>query len=410
MNKIVKSIASLLLATSMLLAGNGLLGTLTSLRATEEGFNEILTGVIMAAYFFGFIIGIYLCPLLLKRVGHIRTFTAFMAIASVSILLQGHWVSAAGWICLRLLVGICLVGVYVVIESWLNEVSTNENRGKTLSVYQMTTLIALALGQYLLLLGEVGSSSLFVLAAALFMLGIVPVALTKLNEPKIVDTTESLNLFKLYQVSQMAILSSLISGLVNGSFFSLGAVSAMQLGMDKTAIAGFISTMILGGALLQWPIGYYSDRYDRRKIIAFAGLFGSIFSILLLTLFQWHSQAVIIVVFLYGGMSFVLYPMGAALLNDIIPRDKFVLAARGMSMTYGIGAATGPVCVGLLMTLTRPEALYVFSAALHLFIAGFGFVQLRKVKLQVVEHETFVPMVRTSPVVLEMHPQADTAK
>lgn len=404
MNKIVKSIAPLLLAISLLLSGNGLLGTLTGMRASYEGFHEILTGLIMAAYFLGFVVGIYLCPALLKSVGYIRTFTVLVALCAVAIILQGYFVTIYSWILLRLLVGICLVGVYVVIESWLNNLTSNENRGKTLCVYQMTTLLALAAGQFLILMADVNTHTLFVLSAALFVISIVPVALTKLDEPEIVNGAESLDLRELYQISRVSILSSLTSGLVNGSFFALAAVSAIQLGLDKKEIAILMSAMILGGAILQWPIGHLSDRFDRRNIIALASLFGSIFSVLMLFFFHYYKDGIIVIVFLYGGMSFVLYPIGSALLNDIIPREKFVLAARGMSLTYGIGAAIGPICVGLLMTMTGPEAQYVFSAIILFILALFGYFEVHNNDLPITEHEAFIPMVRTSPVALELHP------
>ena len=408
MRKIVTLVASLLLAVSLLLMGSGLLGTLTGIRATLEGFSDTLTGIITSAYFIGFILGNYIVPLLLKRVGHIRTFAALTAMASICVIAQGYIISPASWLLLRLLLGVCLVGVYIVVESWLNELTDNTTRGKTLSTYQSTTLIALALGQYLILLTDVTTSALFVLSGALFVLGIIPVALTKLSEPVVVNTGQRLDLKELYLTSPMAILGAMTAGLVNGAFLSLAAVSAYHLGLDKGEIAVFMSAMILGGVFLQWPIGHYSDKADRRKVMALAATGGIIFSLLIVVFFHWFRAGIVFAAFLYGGMVFVLYPIGAAHLNDTLPREKFVLAARGMSLSYGIGAATGPICVGILMNLTGPYALYIFDALLLAVLAGTGFYRVRHVALPETEREAFVPLVRTSTVALEMHPQSES--
>jgi MFS family permease len=400
-------VLSLFLGTAILLLGIGLQSTLISLRATLEQFSLNTIGLVMSAYFFGFILGGYLCPPLIRRVGHIRAFTVMASIASAAAVAYPIWVDPVFWAFLRLLTGICMMGLYMVIESWLNSVAPNTHRGQIFSIYIAITLLAIAGGQYLLLLAEVGSYELFGIAAILLSLALIPVAITRLSQPELTESAR-LKLTALYKISPLGVIGALSTGLVMGAFWGLAPVYAANIGLDTAGVAGLMSAAIVGGVVLQWPIGLISDRIDRRKVLGLATLMAAIMSLLAYLLGQSVSIPLYIVAFVFGGFVFSLYGLSVAHTNDQLEKVQILEATRGLLQLYGVGAMLGPVLAGQAMGLFGPGALPLYFSLMLGLLLLFTYYRMQKREAPPVEEQgEYVTMSRTSPIVLEMSPLLD---
>lgn len=405
----IYGVSGLLGGMGIVLVGSGLLGTLVPVRASLEGFSDFAIGVVMSAYYVGFIVGTVVCSRIIRRVGHIRAFATFAAVATVSILAHPVLVSPAFWTVLRALVGASLIGVYITVESWLNDRADRSNRGSLLAVYEMVGLGSLAAGQFLLTAGEIRGMAPFMIAGGLFALGLVPVALTRLPEPDLGESSR-LTLGALVRISPVAVVGTLAGAAVAGAFFSLGPLYAQRLGLGEPEIAAFMSAGLVGGALLQWPIGGLSDRVDRRLVIGATALLGAGSCALTVLVADSGLPALLMATFLFGGMTLVLYALCVAHANDLLPQAQFLDAARGFNFLYGVGAAVAPVVIGALMSRAGPASLYGFCAVA---LVGLGVLALvralvRPDRLAGVREE-FVPVVTPSAEALEMHPHRPVA-
>jgi MFS family permease len=269
------AVSSLLTGIGLLLMGLALLSTALGVRAVSEGYNDTITGLIMASYFAGFILGSYVCPRLIRRIGPIRSFTALAAIGSVSAFLPTLILHPVVWAVLRFITGVALVGLYMILESWLNHISPNEKRGKIFAAYMIVTLLAHAAGQFLLLFDPQAQNTAFGIAATFFSLGLVPVALTRLPEPRPIPAP-ALHLRHIISLSPLSVAVALASGMTTSSFWALGAVFANRIGMTGEDIVYFMAITISGGVLLQWPIGHFSDYIDRRLVLTIVSVLAAI--------------------------------------------------------------------------------------------------------------------------------------
>jgi MFS family permease len=311
-------LSTLLLGTSLFVASTGLLGTILALQADASGFSSAITGLVMAAYFAGFVVGTSFCPTVVRRAGHVRAFSAFAACAAAAVLLHPLLTGAVEWALLRFITGVCVVGLYMVVESWLNERTANDERGRVFAIYQVIALLSLAIGQYLILFDHGSPTTPYLVAGALFSLGLVPIVLTRVPEPAPI-TTVRLDPKALWKASPLGVAGTLVAALANGAYFALGPVFAQHMGLSVGQIALFMSLVLLGGMALQWPIGHFSDVLDRRKVILGVSLCGTLFAALA-ALAVSHSIALFFVlVFLYGGATFSLYPLCVAHSNDNVP-------------------------------------------------------------------------------------------
>ena len=281
MLRVLLPITALLTSVALLLGGNGLLGTLLAVRSQTEGWGERTTGLVMSGYFVGFFLGTFTAPLLIRRVGHIRAFAFHAALAAAAVLVYPLWMEPMGWLALRVVTGMALVGLCTVIESWLNAQAAPEHRSRVFAVYMVVTLLALASGQLLLDLQPPRSPVLFSLVAILFALAILPVSTTQLQPPTL-STAPRTHILQLCRAAPSAAAGALLAGLALGAFWGLGAVYAASLGLDRAGIGTFMAVTILGGAALQLPIGRLSDRGDRRSTLAVVAALGSVTAMLAL--------------------------------------------------------------------------------------------------------------------------------
>jgi len=401
MQKTLSSISGLLISVAILLLGSGLLGTLLSLRANMEGFTETTIGLIASMYFLGFIVGTFVCPRLIQRSGHIRSFAVVASLASCTILVYGLWLDPVVWMIARFVTGICLVSIYMIIESWLNAQARNDIRGRIFATYMMINLFFLAAGQFLILAGDINTMELFGISAILFSLGLVPVAMTRLPEPAPVHEIRP-DLRKLYKLVPSGFMGSLVSGLVGSAFWGLGPLFAYQSELSEEGIAVFMSSAIIGGALLQWPLGLLSDRRDRRRVLFDISLFSTVIAIACLLAPTDTPVWLAVGMFFYGGMMFSIYPISAALTNDYTDPAEHVETSGNLLMVYGLGAAFGPFLGGLAMQWFGRESLFVLFAVFGVSLALYiHYQRSRFPEAPETEKTHFVPLTRTSQVAAE---------
>ena len=401
------SIFSLLLAIGILLIGNGLLGTTLSIHAGLESFSDTVTGIIMSAFFIGFVIGSYICPRLISRVGHIRAFAVLAAFGSVSVLLHGLFVDSVVWWFLRIISGISMVGLYLVVESWLNTLIPSEYRGKIFSVYVAVTLFSLGVGQYLILFYGAGTLATYALCAIFFILALVPISITRLPQPTQVAVPK-LILRRLINISPLGVAGALVTGLGNGAFWGLGALYAHNMSYSEADIAFFMSAIIFGGALLQLPIGSLSDRFDRRKVLMIVCVFATLMA-LSIFIFSQRSQFVLMLsAIFYGGFSFSVYSLSVAHTNDQIEPTEVMDATQGLLLLNGVGAAIGPIIAGVFMHILGAQGLMIYFSIVFGILALFIVFRMGvSTPIPNEEQGDFVPMARTGTAAVEMDPRTE---
>ena len=400
------SLSALLISAGILLAGNGLQSTLVAVRANIEGFSLPVIGLLFSSYFAGFIAGCLAGPGMVARAGHIRAFGALAALAVASALIFALSVHVSVWIFLRIITGFCFAGLYMIIESWINEKSSNENRGQVLAVYRIVDLTAVTIGQYLLTVSNPAGFALFSLVAILVSLSIVPVAMTKSSGPAPIANT-SLNLRKLLRVSPLAAAGAFGVGLANGAFWGIAPVYIQQLGYASGMVATFMSVAIVAGALAQWPVGYFSDLIDRRKVLV--GVSGAcVLSGIFLWLFGAVSPLMLLVgAGLFGIFAMPLFGLSAAHANDHAEVDEFVAISGGLLLVYAVGAVVGPAIAPLVMEATTPSALFAYTAAVHALLFSFGLFRMtRRAGVPRDEQSDYVAVPRTTPAVFEFDPRS----
>lgn len=408
MSSQLSSISAILLSTAFFLMGNGLVSTLTPVRAHLEGFSDIALGALGSWYYAGFVAGCFAGPHLLARSGHIRTFAIAAAAVAVCVLLQPMAPAPVAWFVLRALMGVCIAVLFMALESWLNDRATNETRGQILSIYVVVNLSSLILGQWLLLFAAPGSFELFSIGAAAYCLCLVPVCLTRLPQPA-PRLAPRLHLTRLFTVAPVGAAGCMTVGLANGAFWTLGPVYAQSLGFGRTGLALFMSVFIAGGALVQWPLGRLSDGTDRRWIIAGICTAASAAGIAL-ALFGWLLVRVpelfFLLVFVLGACMLPLYSLSIAHANDRLTRSEFVEASAGLLMIMAALSVPGPLLAAFLTSVAGSFALFVFTALAHAAMAFFAFTRTRLREAPAVEtRDAFNPLPQSSPAALNLDPR-----
>jgi MFS family permease len=360
----------LLFSVSLLRMGNGLQGTLLPVRANIEQFTTIQLGLLGTAYFLGFTFGCIHGPLLVRRSGHIRAYLAMTALASVVALMHALYVDPATWFVLRALTGYCFAVLYIVIESWLNARSDNRTRGTVFSIYTAINLTVITAGQMMLGLAEPQSFNLFAFAAILVSLAALPIAFTGSVSPTQTEFVRP-HVGKLYKISPVGVAGCFAVGLANGAFWSLGPVFAQNEGFGVSEIAVFMSAVVLGGALAQWPLGSLSDHVDRRIVMVAAAVIAMVAALAMMAVPAFDKSAVVVAGAVFGAGAFPLYALAVAHANDYADAAQSVEVSSGLLLMYGMGAAAGPLLASLSRELMNTPTLFFFTAVVHLMLIGY---------------------------------------
>ena len=377
MRSAIAPISALLLSVAILLTGNGLQGILLPIRAQIEAFSTFEIGIMGSAYYLGFAAGCLFTTHLVRLVGHIRAFTAMICVASSVTLVHALLLAPLAWWPLRAVTGFCFAGLYMVIESWLNERATNENRGTIFSIYTIITLTVITCGQLMITLSDPSSFALFCLVGILISIAAVPVALTTAQAPAPISKVE-VRLKHIFRMSPVGFVGCLVVGLANGSFWSLGPVFAKDSGMSTAGVAWFMSITVIAGALGQAPLGLASDKTDRRKLIALTCMAASVAGIAMCLFSQLWSLGILISAFFFGAFALPLYSLCVALTNDYASPDEYVEAAIGLLLIFAVGAVIGPLLSSAIMKTVGRVGLFGFSAAVHTAMAAYAIYRIKR--------------------------------
>ena len=417
--KEVKKSWALFLGIGTMMIAHGLQLQVMGIRSVVENFNVVTTGIFMSGYYVGYFLGSHTTPKLVQKVGHIRVFAAFASLASLSALVAAVYVNPFMWTLSRFITGISLVSCYVVTESWLNDRATNKNRGQLLSTYMIILYFGLAIGMLLLNLSDPKNYEPFILVSVLLSLALVPILLTKRAAPKF-KKIGTISIIELYKISPLGTVSSFCTGIIHAAFFSLISVYATlaKFTIFETSILVFIAT--ISGVFSQYPIGYFSDFFDRRKVIVVTTMGSAVFALLAMIIagsslakmylaigLSFSKIFFFISVGLYASLCLPLFSLNLAHTNDFVPKEKFVAAGGGLQLIFGIGAISGPILCSMFMQIFDLNGFFIFLVILHAVIAIFGIYRM-KVR-QTVENpdSTFTPMpANITPTGLTLDPDA----
>ncbi|MDA9285973.1 MFS transporter [Pseudomonadales bacterium] len=398
MTGLLISVTALLASVAILLLGHGLQLTLVPLYAVSLDWAPELIGYTGSSYFIGFVVGCLTIPRLVARVGHIRVFAVLIAAATAALLFIGLVDQFWFWMLSRAVSGWAFAGVYMVIESWLNEKTAVEHRGSVLSVYIIITLVSICIGQ--LLVGfELGFPGLFMLAAALLVLGVVPIGLTSSSLPGPIPVVQ-FRLARVVAASQVAMVGAFFGGLVTGGFWALGPVVASVNGLEKEQIGMFMAVTILGGTVFQYPVGRLSDRVDRRYVIAGLALLGMLTCLSATVLLSYSPGLIYATMFLFGGMTFPLYSLCLAHANDNTSLSLMEIAS-GVLMMNSAGSVFGPLIVAFLIGYTH-QALFIVSAVALALLVCWTLYRIQFHEVTRDHFEPFVAVRNTSVEIVEL--------
>ena len=401
-------VRALLLAIFVLMAGSGFLSTLIAIRLELAGASAATIGLVGTSYFGGLMLGSLRVERVIVRIGHIRAFAAFVTVYSASSLTYAILDAAAVWTALRFVDGFAMAGVFVCLESWLNQQASPKNRSSVLAFYMIALYCGQAAGQFLLNLGDNAPALPFMVSAILLSIALLPVLLTRMEQPRI-EAVAPFSLRKLYKVSPLGIVGTLLTGAMLGAFYALGAVYIQRIGMSLAQVALFTSCVIGGGVALQYPLGILSDRFDRRLVViaCFLAAAGFCAPLALLELSSFH---VILLGSLFGGFAFALYPLCVAHSNDHLSEEERLGASSGLVLTYSAGAVAGPLIGSTGMGVLGPAGLFAVIGALAALGGLFGIWRsFVRPGVPAEAQQAFQSLPRTTPMaaVLEAGEDAD---
>jgi MFS family permease len=409
MIQILASVFSLLLGAAILVVGNALLGIVLPVRMGIEHVPEFQSGLVMSAYYLGFVIGSARIQSLIRRAGHIRAFAALAAVMTAAAMVHALVFDIWVWAGMRIVAGFCLAGLYAIIESWLNVKSSNENRGQILSIYVVTIYTASFGGQFLVNIGTVQGTELYCIVGLAVALSLVPVVLTRVPGPEI-DKIKPMSLMALYRASPLGTVVTCGAGLLSGAFYALGAIYANSIGLSVFEVSLFMGAPIFGGLALQYPIGWLSDRYDRRTVLlgVLAGTLISSVTVILIAMKQGPLSGTLTAVFVFGGCLAAIYPIAVSQVYDYIDRAEMVGASGGLLLIWSIGAVAGPLIASALMGRFGPDTFFMYLTVVALLLLVFTrYRMVRRVARPAGEQTGFVAMQTTSAIAGALDPRTD---
>ncbi len=401
MIQMLSGVWALLLGIVLIMLGNGMHFTLIGLRGGIEGFSASELAIVTSGYFIGFLSGARLTPLMIRRVGHVRVFAALGSFMSAGLIAFPLLTDPWAWTVLRLIIGFCMSGIYVAAESWLNHAATNETRGKVLSAYMIAQTLGIIGAQGLLTLGDAGTSVLFIGASILVSISFAPILLSATPVPA-VAVARPMPLRDLFVGSPLGTVGIFLLGSVYATQSGMGAVFGTQIGMTAAQIALFVAMLFAGALVLQYPVGWLSDRMDRRKLIFGAAFLGATSCVM-----GWIAGGglwpLMAAAFFAGGVTTPLYALFLAYTNDSLTAEDMPAASGGLVFTFGLGAIVGPLVTGWAMQGLGPFAFWLVLGTTFGAIGGYALYRMtQRAIIPVGETESYLGVLPTaSPVAVE---------
>ena len=416
MNKVFKNSWALFMGMGAIMLAYGYQNALLGVRAVIEDFSLASTGFMMSGYFVGYFIGARTIPSIISGVGHIRVFAAFASVASLAILVHSIFINPLTWFVLRVITGYSMVSIYTIAESWLNDRSSNKNRGKVLSIYMIILYGSMGLGMFMLNFSSPEKFQPFILISVLMSAALLPILLTKRKPPQF-KKIQSMSLKDLYNSSPLGMVSAVLYGIVQSALFTLLAVYAAAMNFSIFDISLVTFLLAISGAVSQYPVGYISDKFDRRKVIIYSTFGAAIFAFLAIfsvgTMYLPEGLGssklwFYIFLVLFSVCSLPMFSLILAHTNDFITRDKFVAAGAGLQFAFGLGAISGPFLCSLLMGLLGNNGFFVFLIFFHCVIGFYGIHRMKVRPSEDNPDSQFVAVPTTiTPVGLELNPSAE---
>jgi MFS family permease len=402
MRQVLASSSALLLGMLFLMVGNGLQGSLLGVRGSIEGFSTFSISIVMSGYFLGFLGGSQIAPHLIRRVGHVRVFAALASFISAALIIFPTLTDPWVWTFLRIALGFCFSGVYVTAESWLNNSATNEVRGKTLSAYMMVQMVGMVIAQGVLALGDPSGYILFIVPSVLVSISFAPILLSVIPTPPF-ETSKPMTLRKLYEVSPLGCVGMFLMCGVFAAQMGMASLYAIQAGFSLPEVSLFIAAIYIGAVVFQVPIGWMSDRMDRRLVILGAAAVGGVVC-LVGVVFGTVLYVALGVAFVAGGMANPLYSLLIAHTNDYLEPDDMAASSGGLIFINGVGAVGGPVVAGWLMGVFGPSGYWGLQALLMFSVTSYaGWRMTRRAAIPVEDTAAYVAvMPSATPVASEV--------
>ncbi len=394
----LRPLIPLLIAAGILLGGNGLQGTLVALRGAQEGFSPAIIGFTGTAYFGGFLLGCVFITRIMKAVGHVRSFSALAAMASSGTLLIVLIIDPVFWSAMRFLTGFCFAGLFTIMESWINSSVQNHDRARVLALYRIIDIGSVTGSQFLIPIFGADGFAVFAIMSIMITLSLVPVSLGDRSNPAPPDMVK-LDLRRVWHISPLGCIGCIAVGLTNSAFRTLSPVYAEQIGMSVTDVVTFVSIGIIGGAIIQYPLGHLSDRWDRRHVLLLTTC-GAMLAALALVFMPGTSIPLnFVLVFIFGSFAMPLYSLSAAHANDRAGKGEFVLVNAALMLFYSFGAIGGPSIASAFMQALGPEWLFIFCATIYAtFILIIIYRMLVRDAVPAESRGRFTALLRTSTV------------
>ncbi|PWJ79427.1 putative MFS family arabinose efflux permease [Pseudaminobacter salicylatoxidans] len=394
----IRPLIPLLIAAGFLLGGNGLQGTLIALRGAQEGFSPTVIGFMGTTYFAGFLLGCMAISRIMKSVGHVRSFSALAAIASAVTLLLVLVIDPVMWSAMRFVTGFCFAGLFTVMESWLNSGAKNHDRARLLALYRIIDIGSVTGAQFMIPVFGAGGFAIFAIMSIMITLSLVPVSLGDRSNPKAPEDVK-LDLVRVWRISPVGAIGCVAVGITNSAFRTLSPVYAEQIGMSVADVVTFVCVGIIGGALIQYPLGSLSDRWDRRKVLLLTTFLAMLAAVALASFAGTDPATNMVLVFIFGSFAMPLYSLSAAHANDRADSHEFVLVNAALMLFYSIGAIGGPFAASTVMEFLGPQALFGFTAAVYaVFIVIIFYRMGVSEPVPASRRSHFIALLRTSTV------------
>ena len=403
MLQVISSAWALLLGMGLLMVGNGMQSTLLGVRGQIENFGTFEMSVIISAYFIGFLGGSRMAPNLIRRVGHVRVFAALASLISAVMILYPTLVNPWVWVSGRILIGFCFSAVFVTAESWLNDAASNENRGQALSIYMIIQTAGIVLAQGLMVTADPSGYVLFVIPSILVSIAITPILLSISPTPAF-DTTKAMSLRELMGFSPLSCVGMFLLGGVFSAQFGMASVYGTEAGLTVGEISIFVATIFIGGMLTQYPLGWLSDRMDRRALIALTAAVGAV-GASIGVMSNGDFNLILVAAFLMGSTSNPLYSLLLAYTNDFLDHEDMAAGSGGMIFLNGLGAVSGPLITGWMMSVFGPSGFYILIGVLFTMLAIYAVYRAtQRPAIPVDETGSFVAMSQSAmtPVAMEI--------